>query len=185
MTNATLNGTPNNRTTPTHSPSRPAASKSKNKSGLRLPKADKTLYWSAALAPWGLAILLLAVSMPHLASGFMTITHSGPLACWLLAIAIDASQVICKLQLTLSKDYTVGTAAKWTATGVIVTTSLLSMALNTLAFLAGATDKTGVVLAYTTGILLPLLIIALSYVGSTFALSKARKQPRTKGRTTK
>src|SRR5262245_16814490 len=71
-----------------------------------LPKADRVMYWSAAAAPWGLAFLLLAVSMPHLASGFQGITHCGPLAGWLLAVAIDSAQVVAKLQLTMAKQYT-------------------------------------------------------------------------------
>jgi len=50
-----------------------------NRPGWRLPKADKVLYVSATAAPWGLAILLLAVSMPHLASGFQSITRCGPM----------------------------------------------------------------------------------------------------------
>ena len=63
----------------------------------KLPKADKVLFLSATAAPWGLAILLLAVSMPHLATGFQEICHCGALAGWLLAIAIDSAQVVAKL----------------------------------------------------------------------------------------
>ncbi|MCA9112340.1 MAG: hypothetical protein KDA52_20460, partial [Planctomycetaceae bacterium] len=33
-------------------------------------KADEVLFLSAAVTPWALAILLLMVSMPHLATGF-------------------------------------------------------------------------------------------------------------------
>jgi hypothetical protein len=137
---------------------------------------------AAAICPWGLAILLLMVSMPHLASGFQTITGSGPLAGWLLAIAIDSAQVTAKVQLTMTNQYATTDATKWTAAGVIAATSLLSMALNVLAFLAGATNTTGTVLAWTAGILLPLLVLSLSYTGSAFALAKTRRQPKAKGR---
>ncbi len=147
-----------------------------------LPRADRALYLAAALCPWALAILLLMVSMPHLASGFQTITGSGPLAGWLLAVAIDSAQVTAKLQLTMTKQYATTEAAKWTAAGIIAATSLMSMALNVLAFLAGATDTTGTVLAWTAGILLPLLVLSLSYTGSAFALAKTRRQPKTVGR---
>lgn len=147
-----------------------------------LPRPDRALYLAAAICPWGLAILLLMVSMPHLATGFQTITGSGPLAGWLLAVAIDSAQVTAKLQLTMTKQYATTEAAKWTAAGIIAATSLMSMTLNTLAFLAGATNTTGTVLAWTAGILLPALILSLSYTGSAFALAKVKRQPKTKGR---
>ncbi len=147
-----------------------------------MPRPDRALYLAAAICPWGLAILLLMVSLPHIASGFQTITGSGPLAGWLLALAIDCGQVASKIQLTMSKQYAVTNAAKWTAAGIIAATSLMSMALNVLAFLAGATDRTGTVLAWTAGILLPLLVLSLSYTGSAFALAKTRRQPKPKAR---
>ncbi len=148
--------------------------------GWRLPRADRVMYLSAAAAPWGLAILLLAVSMPHLAGGFQTITRCGPLAGWLLAIAIDTAQVVAKLQLTMTKHFTVRTPAKWTSAGIVGGTSLLSMALNVLAFLAGATDRTGTVLAWVAGVMLPLLVLALSYTGSAFVLAKQASRPKKK-----
>jgi hypothetical protein len=143
------------------------------------------MYWSAAMAPWGLAILLLGVSMPHLAGGFKTITGCGPLAGWLLAVAIDSAQVVAKMQLTMAKQHAITDSAKWTSTGIIASTSLMSISLNTLAFLAGATDRTGTVLAWATGILLPLLVLALSYTGSAFALAKRRHTTKAKGRGSK
>ncbi len=146
--------------------------------GWRLPKADRVMYWTAAAAPWGLAILLLAVSMPHLAGGFQTITRCGPLAGWLLAVAIDTAQVVAKLQLTMTKVFSVRTPAKYTSAGIVAGTALMSMALNVLAFLAGATDRTGTVLAWVAGVMLPALILALSYTGSCFALAKQTARPK-------
>jgi len=129
------------------------------------------LYWTATVAPCGLAGLLLGVSMPHLADGFQAITGCGGVAGWLLAVAVDAAQVTAKLQLTLAHRFRLHQAALYTAAFVVASTGLLSMALNVMAFLAGATTVAGVVLAVTTGVLLPLLILALSYTGSCFALS--------------
>ncbi|HZZ77031.1 MAG TPA: hypothetical protein VFE62_00850 [Gemmataceae bacterium] len=149
----------------------------------KLPKADKVLFLAAAGTPWALAILLLAVSTPHLAGGFQTICQCGPLAGWLLAIAIDAAQVTAKLQMTVLKGYATTETARWTAVGIVCGTSLMSMALNVLAFLAGATDATGTVLAWTMGVMLPLLVLALSYTGSAFALAKAKRAPKAKGKT--
>jgi hypothetical protein len=152
----------------------PARRPGRARSRRRLPKADTVFFWTATLLPWALAVLLLAVSMPHLASGFMTITGCGAMAGWLLAIAIDSAQVVAKLSLTLTRKYEIGAAAKWTSAGIIGSTSLMSMALNILAFLAGATDETGRVLAWTAGVLLPALVLALSFVGSSFALSRSK-----------
>jgi hypothetical protein len=144
------------------------------------PKADRVLYWSATTLPWLLAILLLAVSMPHLASGFQRICHCGAVSGWLLAVAIDSAQVVAKLQLTMLRQYTTCPYARWTSAGIVAGTSLMSMALNVLAFLQGATDTTGTVLAWTAGVMLPLLILALSYTGSSFMLAKVKRQTKAK-----
>lgn len=176
MTNATLNGSAHNRLLPN------TTSPKKSKGQSRWLKADKVLYWSAAVAPWWLAILLLGVSMPHLANGFMTICHCGPLAGWLLAVAIDTAQVVAKLQLTMAKQHAITPAAKRTSAGIVAGTALMSMALNVLAFLSGATTLTGTILAVVAGIMLPLLILALSYTGSAFALAKPTREPKAKGR---
>ena len=187
MSVTTLNGRPaKGSVIPIKPPARKAGAESRSparRGGTRRrrrPDADTILYASATAAPWGLAILLLAVSMPHLAEGFESITRCGPVAGWLLAIAIDASQVFAKLQLTLSQRYTISPAARWTATGIVGGTAVMSMALNVLAFLAGATDTTGSVLAWAAGIMLPLLVLALSYTGSCFAL--AEPTPKARGR---
>lgn len=174
------NGTTRRRTATKGKPQYVPPNTRSKKPTSRLLRADRLLYMSAALAPWGLAVILLAVSMPHLASGFQTITHCGPLSAWLLSIAFDTTQVVAKLQLTMAKKYDVGSPAKWTAGWIIGSTTLMSMSLNVLAFLAGATDATGTVLAWTAGIILPLLVLALSYVGSCFALAEVKSGAKTK-----
>ena len=78
--------------------------------------------------------------MPHLASGFQNICHCGTLAGWLLAIAIDSAQITAKLPLTVAKNYDLPTPAHRTSMGIIVATVVMSMTLNVLAFLEGATD---------------------------------------------
>ncbi len=151
----------------------------------RFPKADRVLYAAAAVLPWGLAVVLLAVSMPHLAAGFETITQCGAFSSWMLALAFDLTQVVCKLQLTMAKRYAVTDSTKWTSTGIIAATSLMSMALNVIAFLTGATSLTGTVLAWVAGILLPSLILALSYTGSSFALAKVKRTQKAKAKIAK
>src|SRR4051794_23436694 len=112
MTTETLNGSLRH-PTPASGP-QPAPAKRTIKARSRLPNADRVLYVSATAAPWGLAILLLMVSMPPLASGFQDICHCGTLAGWLLAVAIDSAQVVAKLQLTMAKRYTATPAVQWT-----------------------------------------------------------------------
>lgn len=163
-----LNGVLPPKTTTRRSTPRPA---SRPKARRRV-TADTILYWSATAGPWGLAVLLLMVSLPHLASGFQTICRCGPVAGWLLAVAIDCSQVVAKLGLTMTHRYEVGRAARWTAAGVVAGTTVMSVALNVLAFLGGATDTTGTVLAWAAGVMLPLLVLALSYLGSSYALAR-------------
>ena len=136
--------------------------------------ADRVLYLSATAGPWALAVLLLAVSLPHLASGFESITRCGPVAGWLLAVAIDCSQVVAKLGLTMTRRYEVGRAARSTAAGIVAGTTVMSISLNVLAFLGGATGIHGVLLAWAAGVMLPLLVLALSYLGSAFALAKPK-----------
>ena len=131
--------------------------------------------WAAVTGPCGLAVLLLGVSMPHLAEGFQEVTQCGPVAGWLLAVAIDAAQVVAKLQLTVSSHEghkSGGDHADIVAVGIVVSTGLLSCAMNVLAFVTHADTVAGVAFGSVVGVLLPLLILALSYTASAFALRK-------------
>lgn len=132
------------------------------------------LRWAAVTGPCGLAVLLLGVSMPHLAEGFQAVTQCGTVAGWLLAVAIDAAQVVAKLQLTVSahEDHKSRDHADVVALGIVVSTGLLSCAMNVLAFVTHANSLAGVVLGSVVGVMLPLLILALSYTASAFALRK-------------
>ena len=132
------------------------------------------LRWTAVAGPCGLAVLLLGVSMPHLSQGFQHTTSCGALAGWLLAVAIDAAQLICKLQLTLAAHHghKVTDHANGVALGVVLATGLLSCAMNVMAFVGGAATPAGKVLGGLVGVMFPLLILALSYTASCFALRK-------------
>lgn len=151
------------------------SSKAKSKPRRAL-KASGILRWVATAGPCGLAVLLLGVSMPHLADGFQSVTCCGPLAGWLLAIAVDAAQVIAKLQLTVAAHLDKHSKAwepwQYVSAGIVGVTCLVSCVMNTIAFAGGASGIGGTVLAWFVGILLPLLILALSYTGSCFALRK-------------
>lgn len=141
---------------------------------MRTATVNRTLFLTAAITPWALAFLLLGVSMPHLASGFQSICKCGVVSGWLLAIAIDLAQVAAKLQLTIGQQYTISESARKTSLGIVATTATMSAILNVLAFLEGSDTLTGKMLAVAMGVMLPALIIALSYVGSCFVITKKR-----------
>lgn len=154
---------------------RPVSKRTRKPAPRRI-KVNKILRTLATLGPCGLGMLLLGVSMPHLADGFQSVTSCGPLAGWLLAIAVDAAQVVAKLQLTVVAHVD-GHASKWqpwqyVGAGIVGVTCLLSCCMNVMAFAAGAHGMGAQILAWTVGILLPFLILALSYTGSCFALRK-------------
>lgn len=137
-------------------------------------RAAGALRWVATAGPCGLAVLLLGVSMPHLADGFQHTTHCGSLAGWFLAVAIDAAQVVAKLQLTVAahEGHKVSDHADTVALGIVVSTGLLSCAMNVMAFVSDADTMAGKLLGATVGVMLPLLILALSYTASCFALRR-------------
>jgi hypothetical protein len=129
----------------------------------------------ATFTPWLLAALLLAVSTPHLHAGFVRITGCSEVNGWLLAVAIDAAQVAAKMQLTLSPYLAVSVWARRTNLGIVLATAGTSAALNVLAFTQHADGPLGQVLAVTMGLLLPVLILSLSYSGASFALARPAK----------
>jgi hypothetical protein len=144
---------------------------------------ESLLLATARYAPWTLAVLFLAVSMPHLSSGFQSITGCSVITGWLMAVAIDCAQVTSKLQLTLAGKLDVGSSAKRTALAIILASTGLSMTLNVLGFSAHVEEvgggRIGVTLAWVAGILLPLLILGLSYSGSAYCLAKEQIVART------
>lgn len=168
---ASLNGVPEPKTRRVRS-AREALARSK-----RTSRTSNILRWTATAGPAGLAVLLLGVSMPHLAAGFQHTTHCGVVAGWLLAVAIDASQVIAKLQLTVSAHDGQGKLGRYDSValaslGIVVSTCLLSVGMNVLAFVSGADTMVGRSLGAIVGILLPLLILTLSYTASCFVLRR-------------
>jgi hypothetical protein len=132
----------------------------------------------ATWTPWALAALLLAVSTPHLHAGFCRITGCSEVNGWLLAVAIDLAQVAAKMQLTLSRYLVVGLWPRRTNLGIVAATAACSAALNILAFCRYADGPLGQVLAVTMGLLLPVLILSLSYSGASFALAEKAKGER-------
>ena len=119
-----------------------------------------------------LAIMLLCVSMPHLASGIQRITQSSIVTAWLMAIVFDLAQVVCEVALLLIPilgiKRRIGPACK----AVIISCTVMSMVLNVDAFLQHAEGWKGCILATVWGTLLPLGVLTLFYVGSAFIIDQ-------------
>ena len=129
-----------------------------------LPKADAVLY-RRSIADRGASP---SCSSPSRCRTWLPASRGSPtVALWPAGCLplIDTAQVVAKLQLTMTKRYSSGHRPN-DGEGDRAGTALMSMALNVLAFLSGATDRTGTVLAWVAGVMLPLLILALSYTGS-------------------
>lgn len=161
--------------TPAKAPASQPSRRSPATTAARLPVPVARLVRLATAVPWLLAALLLAVSTPHLHAGFVRITGCSEINGWLLAVAIDLAQVAAKMQLTLSRFLAVGSWPRRTNLGIVLATAGTSAALNVLAFTQHADGQLGQVLAVTMGLLLPVLILSLSYSGASFALARPAK----------
>jgi hypothetical protein len=110
-----------------------------------------------------LAVAVLSVSLPHLAEGMKATLGVGEWASIALAVLFDLSQIAAEAFLiTVAKDDN----EKWTAKGVIFGATVVSVAYNGMAFLSHATGWFGVGTALTLAVMLPVGVLALSYLGS-------------------
>jgi len=122
----------------------------------------------------GLSVLVLGISMPHLADGVSRITDCHFATAVFMACVFDLSQlaaeytsiVIPLLKLQNRKLH-------WAAVFIMVSCTLVSMALNITAFSAGAETLFETVMAWVWGILLPILVLLLCFIASVFIVSLA------------
>jgi hypothetical protein len=122
----------------------------------KLTRGDKV----RASAFFALAVCGLGVSLPHLASELGQLTGTTDVASWLVAIIIDLGMCATKAYLSIDgRKYQVA----WT---VVSACTVVSIMLNSHAFLAHSVGTFGQVAAIGFGIFLPLFILALSYLGS-------------------
>lgn len=109
-----------------------------------------------------LAIAVLSVSLPHLAEGMQATLGTGLYASVALAILFDLSQIAAEAYLLmLAKDK----HEKIVAKGVVIAATAVSILYNGMAFLSHANGGFGLVIALLLAVLLPLLALALSYLG--------------------
>lgn len=139
---------------------------------IKMPKTAKTSVKKVAKIAWKnkllggafffLAVAVLSVSLPHLAEGMRETLGVGAYASVALAILFDMSQVAAECYLLmLAKDG----REKWTAKGIIVSATAVSVAYNGMAFMSHAHGFFGVGVALLLAFLLPVGVLALSYLG--------------------
>lgn len=114
-----------------------------------------------------LAVVGLVISLPHLASQIALLTGSGMVASWSLAIVIDAGMVALKASLS---HKTTNHKVAW---ATLVCCTMLSMVLNSNAFLEHSTTVFGRIMAVVFGVFVPAFILVMGYSATRY-LSKAQ-----------
>lgn len=129
------------------------------------PLPVKKLEWknkAIGIALFLLAASVLSVSLPHLAQGMQETLGVGDYPSIALAILFDLSQIAAEAYLLmLAKD----AGEKWTAKGIILSATTVSVCYNGMAFLSHANGFFGVVVALLLAVMLPLGVLGLSYLG--------------------
>ena len=149
----------------------PSKPKSKKKTASSSHELSRRSQYLEAVCLFVLAILLLCVSMPHLASGIERITQSSSTTAWLMATVFDLSQVVCKIGLLFIPVLGIKEPrVRKACIGVILSCTAMSITLNIDAFLEHATTIKAYALAVVFGALLPLGVLTLFYIGSAFVL---------------
>jgi len=151
----------------------PEKASPRKKLAVEKPDSPRQSRWAIripAACLFALAILLLCVSMPHLATGVQKITSASLATAWLMAIVFDLSQVVCEVAVLLIPLLGLKHDVRPACKAVIVSCTLMSIVLNIDAFLEHAVDWKGYILATIWGLLLPLGVLTLFYIGSAFVL---------------
>jgi hypothetical protein len=151
-------------TTTTKAPVAKNATKKTAKKADATPKVKPVNYREKVIgaAFFTLAAGVLSVSLPHLAEGMRETLGVSLYASVALAILFDLSQIAAEaFLLTLAKD----DREKWTAKGIIVACTVVSIAYNGMAFVAHAQGGFGSLVAVLLAVLLPTGVLALSYLG--------------------
>lgn len=137
----------------------------------------------AMLATWTssgcflLAAVILGISMPHLQSGAVRICKCSPITGWLIAVVFDLSQVLAELATLIAPAFAIATKVKRPTQSIIICSSFVSISLNVDAFVADADGWKPVISGTIAGVLLPLGVLALCFLGSTFWMARNSSVP--------
>jgi hypothetical protein len=118
----------------------------------------------AATAVLVVAVILLALSLSHLAAGIALVTGAGPSDGWLMAIGIDLGFIALELAVLVAPDGKRTAVASYAAPAIVGTLAA-SAAMNGFAF--GAHADGLLYPAIGLGLAIPALIYALTKVAAT------------------
>lgn len=118
----------------------------------------------AAYGIGAVAVVLMGLSLSHLASGVHALTRGDEWHAWAMAIGIDAGFIGLELgQLCVSTETMRRTVAKW-AEPTIVGTLIVSAIMNAYAFASTTNDYVVACAACALGISIPALVYVLTRV---------------------
>lgn len=156
--------------------SKPAAKKTSKKiatpavaTGARM-RRKLTQQRSASYWVGGIALVLTALSLSHLAHGIMLVTGASTWEAWAMAIGVDLSFVILELSMLFTATDADREKVKPYVNTAIVGTLVFSAAFNAFAFSAQAQGPWFSAIAAALGVAIPALIYALTRVCATLYL---------------
>ncbi len=119
-----------------------------------------------------LSVVVLGISMPHLADGVSTITDCGWMTALFMACVFDLSQIAAEFtSLVIPLIGLESVRLKRACVFIMVSCTLVSMTMNVRAFLAHVETPFEVAMACVWGILLPILVLLLCYIAGEFLMS--------------
>lgn len=126
---------------------------------------------AATTAILGVSVVLIGLSLSHLAEGVQLVTGSGTAAAWSMAVGIDLAFVALEVAMLVSPDDIRPAVGRY-ASPAIVGTLTVSAAINAFAF---ASHAQGLMIypAIGLGFAVPALIFALTKTPATLAFHKA------------
>lgn len=135
---------------------------------LKTRKAARAVHRQTAVATavGAVAIVLIGLSLSHLADGISIITGAGTKSAWAMAIGIDLGFIALEFaQLATISDAVRKTVERF-AQPAIYGTLAGSAAMNAFAFAAQAGNHWMLAAAIALGVAIPALIYALTRVGA-------------------
>jgi hypothetical protein len=124
---------------------------------------NKYLHFAAA-AVLAVAIILLGLSLSHLAAGIALVTGAGPSDGWLMAVGIDLGFIVLELAVLAAPADKRAAVLRYAAPAIAGTLAV-SAAMNGFAFAAHA-DGLLIYPAAALGLTIPALIYALVKVAA-------------------
>lgn len=129
-------------------------------------RARQRQLYSAA-ASWAVALVLVGLSLSHLARGVHLITGAGPIESWAMAIGVDLGLIAAEVAILCAPNAKASRDVRLWAGMLIIGTSVVSSVLNAVAFVSVAPDNALVLQigAATLGACIPGAIYALTRLG--------------------